>query len=210
MRKELLPAMFLLCAAAVAQDLKPIVLPKPQTSGGKPLMEVLAERKSSRVFRDEKLSAQELSNLLWAGFGINRSDGRRTAPSAHNWQEVDIFVVMAEGLFRYDAQAHALQPVAGGDLRPLAGTQSFVRTAPVNLIYVADLARTGSAPDETHRLYAAVSAGAIVQNVYLYCASVGLAAVVRASLDEAGFSKAAKLGPNQRVLVAQTVGYPKK
>ena len=210
MRKILLPALVLFCAAAVAQELKPIALPKPQTSGGKPLMEALAERKSSREFSAEKLSAQVLSNLLWAGFGINRAGGYRTAPSAHNWQEVDIFVATADGLFRYDAKAQALQPVAVGDLRPLTGTQDFVGSAPLNLVYVADLARTGGTPEEVGRLFAGVSAGAIAQNVYLFCASEGLAAVVRASVDTAAFATAAKLGASQRVLIAQTVGYPKK
>lgn len=210
MRQTLSFCLLLLSAAAAAQELKPVALPKPQTTGGKPLMEALAQRKSTREYSPEKLSPQLLSNLLWAGFGVNRADGRRTAPSAVNWQETDIYVVTAEGLYRYDAKGHALEPVASGDLRALAGTQGFVQTAPLNLVYVADQARMRKIPSLEGQVMSAVSVGAISQNVSLYCASEGLGTVVRASIDKAAFAKAANLRSDQIVILAQTVGYPKK
>lgn len=193
-----------------AQDLKPIELPRPDTTGGKPLMEALKNRKSTRSFSTEKLSKQLLSNLLWAAFGINRPDGHRTAPSAMNWQEIDIYVALADGLYVYDAKAQRLNPVLTADVRGATGTQDFVKDAPVNLIYVADLARTGDASADAQNLYTAVDTGVIVQNVYLFCASEGLGTVVRGSVDRAALAGVMKLRPNQRIIVAQTVGYPKK
>ncbi|MBI4893923.1 MAG: SagB/ThcOx family dehydrogenase [Acidobacteria bacterium] len=191
-----------LCAAAAW--LAAGELPPPVTSGGKPLMEALKARQSGREFSPRKLPEQTLSNLLWAAWGVNRPEkGGRTAPSAMNRQEVDLYAVTAEGAFLYDAKKHALQAVAAGDLRALAGTQGFVKDAPLNLVLVADTAKSG---DLT---YAAISAGAISQNVYLYCASEGLSTVVRASVDRPALEKALRLRPEQKILVAQTVGFLK-
>ncbi len=192
-----------------AQELKPVILPAPQTDGGPPLMQALKERKSTREFSGEKLSAQVLANLLWAGFGVNRPDGRRTAPSAMNWQEIEIYVVTAEGAYVYDAAKNRLEPVAKGDLRSLAGTQSFVATVPVNLVYVADLTKVGGEADGKE-LFTGADTGFIAQNVYLYCASEGLATVVRASVDREALGKALKLRTAQKIVLAQSVGYPKK
>lgn len=178
-------------------------LPKPVTTGGKPLFDVLKARASKREYSPKKLPEQVLSNLLWAANGINREDGHRTAPSAMNRQEVDIYAITAEGAFLYDAKAHSLKPLAEGDLRELAGTQAFVKEAPLNLVYISDTSKQQSIP------YAAISAGAITQNVYLFCASEGLATVVRASLKAPELEKALKLKAEQKILVAQTVGYPK-
>jgi SagB-type dehydrogenase family enzyme len=179
--------------------------------GGRPLMQVLKARSSSREFRSEKLPEQVLSNLLWAAFGVNRPEsGKRTAPSAKNWQEIDIYVAAAEGLYVYDAKAHILKPVLAGDIRALTGTQSYVKEAPVNLVYVADLAKTGDAGREEKDLYTGADTGFIAQNVYLYCASEGLAAVVRGSIDRPALAKAMRLRPDQKITLAQTVGYPKK
>ena len=197
-------------AAALAQNLKPIPLPKPQTEGGKPLMQALSERKSAREFSPEKLPLQVLSNLLWAGFGINRPDGHRTAPSANNVQEMDIYVATAEGAYLYDAKAHTLQPVTAEDLRGATGTQAFVREAPLNLVYVSDQAKLKARSAEDKLLYSGAHAGFIAQNVYLYCASEGLSAVVRALVDRAPLAAALKLRPDQRITLAQTIGYPKK
>jgi SagB-type dehydrogenase family enzyme len=203
-------ALLLSPASLVAQELKPLELPKPQTDGGKPLMQTLKARHTTREFKSDMLPAQVLANLLWAAFGVNRPDsGKRTAPSAMNWQEIDIYVATADGLYVYDAKANRLNPVLNEDVRAATGTQDFVKQAPVNLIYVADLAKTHDAGLEEQILYTAVDAGVIVQNVYLFCASEGLATVVRGSVDRAALAKAMKLRPNQRIIVAQTVGYPK-
>ncbi len=192
------------------QELKPISLPKPQMTGGKPLRNALAERRSTRDFTEEKLSPQMLSDLLWAADGINRPDGRRTAPSAHNAQEVDIYVATPEGAYLYDAKAHTLVPVASGDLRAATGKQEFVGKAALNLVYVADFTRLGDAPEQEKIAYSAASTGFIGQNVYLFCASEGLGAVIRAWVDRPALAKALKLRPEQRIVLAQTVGYPKK
>jgi SagB-type dehydrogenase family enzyme len=201
----------ILCAATgFAQELKPVLLPKPQTDIGRPLMQVFKDRSSARAFSLERLPTQVLSNLLWAAFGVNRPDsGKRTAPSAMNRQEIDIYVATAEGLYVYDAKAHQLNPVLRDDVRAQTGTQAFVKDAPLNLVYVADLAKTGS--DSADRdMYVAADAGFIAQNVYLFCASEGLATVVRGSVDRAALAKVMGLRPDQRIILAQTVGYPKK
>lgn len=199
----LAPALALAAAAP-----KPVPLPKPRTEGGQPLLTVLAKRASSRAFRPDPLPPQLLSDLLWAADGVNRPDGRRTAPTARNWQELDVYVVKADGAFRYDAPAHALVPVASGDLRGLAGTQDFVATAPLHLVYVSDAARMEGATPESVALYGATDAGFVAQNVYLFAASERLAAVVRGSIDRPALAKALGLRPEQRILLAQTVGFP--
>ena len=194
-----------------AQDLKPIALPQPQMDGGKPLMQALKERKSTRNFSAQKLPAQTLANLLWAAFGINRPDtGQRTAPSAMNRQEIDIYVATADGLSLYDAKGNALQPVLTNDVRAATGRQPFVKDAPVELIYVADYARMGSGSEADKNLYSAADTGFIGQNVYLFCASEGLAVVVRGSVDRASLAQTMKLRPEQKIILAQTVGNPKK
>jgi len=197
--------------SAAAQELKSIELPKPQLDIGRPLMQVLKDRSSSRAFSSERLPLQALSYLLWAAFGVNRPDsGKRTAPSAVNWQEIDIYVATADGLYVYDAKAHRLNPVLAEDIRAATGLQPFVKEAPVNLVYVADLAKTGNASAADRELYTAADTGFIAQNVYLFCASEGLATVVRGSVDRAALAKVMKLRPDQKIMLAQTVGYPKK
>jgi SagB-type dehydrogenase family enzyme len=201
-----------ICFSAIAspQALKPVQLPPPQTAGGRPLMEVLKDRKSTREFGSGTLSPQTLSNLLWAAFGINRPDGRRTAPSAMNWQEVSIYVATPAGVYLYDAKTNVLEPVLAGDYRAATGTQSFVKDAAVNFVYISDLSKTGSAASSEAEMYIAADVGFIAQNVYLYCASEGLATVVRASIDKSALAKTLKLQPQQRIILAQSVGYPKK
>jgi nitroreductase len=201
----------ILCAASgVAQDLKPIQLPRPQTDIGRSLMQALKDRNSTRTFSPEKLPVQTMSNLLWAAFGVNRPDsGKRTAPSAMDWQETNIYVATANGLFVYDAPRLQLIPVLQDDVRAQTGTQSFVKDAPVDLVYVADLARTHGGSTERD-MYVAADVGFIAQNVYLYCASEELATVVRGSIDRPALSKVMRLRPDQRIILAQTVGYPEK
>lgn len=202
-----------LCAAAAGQsgELAPLPLPKPRMEGGKPLMQALKERQTARAFSAEKIPVQTLSDLLWAANGINRPDsGKRTAPSAVNWQEIDVYVATAEGLYLYDPAAHSLKPVAAGDLRELTGKQPFVKEAPLNLIYVADLAKMGKGSVGDKDFYAATDTGFVSQNVYLFCASEGLATVVRGMLDREALAKAMALRPDQKIILAQTVGFPKK
>jgi SagB-type dehydrogenase family enzyme len=209
-KKFLLWLILILCPIGLfAQELNDIQLPPPQKDGGRPLMQVLADRKSTRDFRPDKLSPQVLSNLLWAGFGINRADGRRTAPSASNKQEIDIYIAMADGLYIYNAKENRLTAVLHDDLRAKTGTQSFVSDAPVNLVYVADLAKEGTGSAE-REMYVAADTGFIAQNVYLFCASEGLGTVVRGSVDRNALASAMHLRADQRIILAQTVGYPKK
>ena len=202
----------LLCGAVAAeQQLTSQQLPAPQTESGRPLMQVLKERSTSRSFSARKLPPQVLSNLLWAAFGVNRPEsGHRTAPSAKDRQEIDIYVAMAEGLYVYEAKTHVLQPVLAVDIRAMTGRQTFVADAPVNLVYVADLGRMGKVSKEEQDLYSAADTGFISENVYLFCASEGLATVVRGSVDRETLAKAMRLRPDQKIILAQTVGYPKK
>ena len=196
--------------AALAGEPAPIALPKPKTDGGMPLMQALAERKTGREFSPEKLPLQTLSDLLWAAAGINRPDGKRTAPAAKNCQKIDVYVAMAEGLYLYEPTKNELVPVLSDDLRERSGKQAFVKDAPVNLIFVADFAKMDRIQQKDREFYAATDTGYISQNVYLYCASAGLATVVRGYVDREPLAKAMKLRPDQKVILAQTVGYPKK
>ena len=208
--KALLPILFL-GAAMTAQELKPIELPKPDTTGGKPLMQVLKNRHSDREFSADTLPLPVLSNLLWAACGINRAEsGKRTAPSAVNWQEIEVYVATAHGLYLYDPAKHALQPVLAEDIRAATGAQPFVKEVPINLIYVADYAKITRASDSDKAFYSAADAAFISENVYLFCASEGLATVVRGSVDRAALAVIMKLRPDQRVVLGQSIGYPKK
>ncbi|MGD0227986.1 MAG: SagB/ThcOx family dehydrogenase [Terriglobia bacterium] len=209
--RSLVFALLLCPALTMGQELKPLVLPPPQTDGGKPLMQALKDRHSTREFGSEKLSPQVLANLLWAAFGINRpGEGKRTAPSAMNWQEIDVYVATAEGLYAYDAKGNKLDPILAEDVRGATGVQPFVKDAPVDLVYVADFAKTGKGSAEDRNFYTGADAGFIAQNVYLFCAWEGLAVVVRGSVDRPELAKLMKLRPDQKILLAQTVGYPKK
>jgi len=201
--------MFTVLVSSCSQAAEPVLLPEPETDGGKPLMQALSERQTSRSYSPEALPQQVLSNLLWAAFGINRSEsGKRTAPSALNWQEIDIYVSLAEGLFLYHAGEHALYPVLSEDVRAVTGLQSFVKDAPVNLVFVADYSRMGDASEEDKDFYSAADTGFISQNVYLFCASEGLATVVRGYLDRSVLHETMRLRPDQKIILAQTVGYP--
>lgn len=195
---------------AVGDAATSIALPPPAKHGGLPLMEALAKRHSSREFAPDALPARLLSDLLWAAYGVNREGGGRTAPSALNCQEVDVFVALPAGAYRYDAAAHALHLVAGSDLRSVTGYQDFVDEAALDLVFVADHARMGMVPVAQRESYASAAAGAIAQNVYLFCAGNDLAAVIRAWIDRAAIADALGLTHDQQVLLAQTVGYPKR
>jgi nitroreductase len=202
-----------------AIDLQPIILLKPQTEGGKSVLAALQERKTTRNIKPDKLPDQMLSNLLWAAFGINRQNGPsgrtgRTAASASNSQEIDLYVAMPDGVYLYDATDHRLMPVIAGDFRARAGRRGTI-TAPVNIFYVVDIAKYSKAPfqepglrdTEIQKSYYYVDTGLIAQNVYLFAASQGLAAWFH-NCDKQNTPGEFKLRPEQRVLFAQTVGYP--
>jgi SagB-type dehydrogenase family enzyme len=188
-----------------------LALPPPQTGGGLPLMQALQQRQSKRDFDATPLQAQTLSDLLWSAAGINRPDlGGRTAPSAMNSQEIDVYVALPGGLYFYDASAHALKLVSATDVRRVTGYQDFVDRAPLELIFVADHPRINAVPVPQRESYASIAVGAMAQNVYLFCASVGLSTVIRAWFDRHALSQAMGLEPDQQILVAQTVGWPTK
>jgi nitroreductase len=200
----------LLLAAILAGNLlaQSIQLPPPQKIGGMPLMEALAKRSTSRAFATNELSSQQISSLLWAAFGINRPDGKRTAPSARNFQETDIYVLLKSGAYVYSAASNKLDQVLAEDIRPLGGIQAFVKDAPVTLVFVADLAKSGG-NNEGNRDFAYADVGYISQNAYLFCASEGLATGARAMVDRAALGEKLKLRPDQLIVLAQSVGYPK-
>jgi hypothetical protein len=202
------------------EGLNPIVLPKPEKDGGKSVLASLLERKTTRTISPKELPVQVLSNLLWAGFGVNRETAGlnkkgRTAPSASNSQEIDLYVVLPGGVYVYEAAGHKLLPVAEGDFRMRSGRRSAI-TAPLNIFYIVDLSRYDlgpSQPDrsigdpEVQKSYYYTDTGFIAQNIYLYAASFGLAAWFH-NCDKENTVKEFNLKPTQRVLFAQTIGYP--
>ena len=191
-------------------NLTTIKLNTPEMDKGRPLMQVLKERKSERAYSDQPLSLQDLSNLLWAADGITRTDGRRTAPSARNMQQFDIYIIMKNGIYVYAPISNELIPVVEGDYRKNAGLDAYVAAAPVNLIYVADLAKLKGTTDEnTKILLANLDVGFIAENVALFCTSEGFASVPRLGIDKDTLSKILKLRPEQKIILATTVGYRK-
>lgn len=195
-----------------AQNVKEIPLGKPSQTRGSNVMKAFANRHSDREFSTKELTRQDLSDLLWTANGINRpSDGKRTAPSALNKQDVDIYVFTKDGVYLYEAKSHLLKPVADGDHRAaVAGGQDFVKTAPVSLVYVSDLSRFGTGVNEQAKLMGAMDAGIVSQNVNLFCAGVGLSTVPRASMDKVALKKLLKLSNTQIPMMNNPVGYPKE
>ena len=209
--KMLAGVLLMASGLAVAQELADVALPAPKMEGGKPLLQALKERKSTREFAPQALTPQMLSDLLWAAHGINRADtGKRTAPSAKDCQEIEIYVVTAEGAWLHDVKANCLKTVAKGDFRKLTGKQDFVGTAPLNLVYVADTTKMKKCTPEELPFYAATDTGFVSQNVYLFCASEGLGTVVRMTTDRPALAAALKLSDTARITLAQTVGQPKR
>ena len=202
-----LTALFLFGMNMMAQNT--IELPAPARTGGMPLMEALSNRATNRSMDPAgMLSAQQLSDLLWAAWGINREDGRRTAPSALNRQETDLYLIGRNGAYRYDAEAHALEPVAEGDYRRRVNAQDFARNGDWILIFVADYSRMVGDDDRSKAVTAGIDAGLIAQNVYLYGASEGLAVVVHSTLNRAEVAELLRLGDTQHIVLGQTVGIP--
>jgi nitroreductase len=211
----------LVSGVVIGQQLKPITLPAPQPHGGKPVMDALTLRATSRDFASTDLPMQTLSNLLWAAWGINRpKEGFRTAPAAVDWFEIDVYVVMKAGTYVYDAATNTLKPDVSGDYRALTGTQPFVKDAPVTMVYVSDARRMVYPPGFPKDLIDAVErdkvfmtwadAAVIAENAYIFCASAGLATGLRVSIDKPPLAKALNLDSNQTVIMAQCVGFPKK
>jgi SagB-type dehydrogenase family enzyme len=194
------------CGAGFAGE--KIVLPAPERSGGKPLMQALNERRSSRAFSEKELPVALLSNLLWAANGVNHPEGKRTAPSAGDSREIDIYVAMQSGLYYYDPDQHVLVRVLDQDIREAAGIQDFTQTAPVNLIFTADLDQLSRYPDDSRVFYSAADAGFVSQNVYLFCASEGLATVVLGWVDKEALALKIGLKEHQKVILTQPVGFP--
>jgi nitroreductase len=193
-------------AAARAQEARS--LPAARKDGGLPLMQALQRRRSVREFSPRALPPQLLSDLLWAAYGINRPSGDRTAPYWRHMMVIDVYAAMADGVWLYDPKQHALRQYLAEDIRALTGRQDFVATAPLNLIYVAHGERMTDISAEERRLYASVDAAFAGQNVYLFCASEGLASVFRGAIDYKRLNQAMRLGDGQFVTFAQTVGYP--
>jgi nitroreductase len=200
--------------------LKPVTLLKPETDGGKSVLAALWERRTNRNVSAEKIPPQMLSNLLWAAFGVNREEGPqsgrtgRTAATASNSQEIDLYVALPEGVYLYEAVPHRLNPVVAGDFRARSNRRAAAE-APVNIFYVVDIAKYAEAPfqepglkdTEVQKSYYYAATGLIAGNVYLFAASQGLAAWFH-NCDKVNTAKEFNLRPDQRVLFAQTVGYP--
>ena len=193
-----------------AADLKVIELPQPWKDGGKPLAQAVWARRSIREFVDKRVPLDVLSNLLWTACGVNRpATGDRATPSWRHAMDAEIFVAAADGAWSYDAKTHRLTQVLADDIRAETGVQDFVGTAPIDLVYVSDGARLQGVAGDEGRLWAFTDVGFIGQNVYLFCASEGLATVFRASLNRDRLAQMLRLPATKFVTCAQTVGYPK-
>jgi nitroreductase len=196
-------------ALAAGEEINDVKLPAPRRQGGMPLLSALNARHSTRAFADRALSPQILSDLLWAAFGVNRPSGDRTAPYWRHIMVIDLYLAMANGVWFFDPMKHALGRYLPTDLRAQTGLQDFVGSAPLNLIYVAHGERMTDVTQEERRLYASVDTGFIGQNVYLFCASEGLATVFRGAVDYPKLARSLRLPDQQFVTFAQTVGYPR-
>ena len=193
---------------APALGAQAVILPAPRSEGGKPLIQTLRLRRSIREYSERPLPPQVLSDLLWAAFGVNRTSGDRTAPYWRHVMVIDVYAAMADGVWLYDPQQHALLPYLTADIRAQTGLQDFVAGAPLNLVYVAHGERMKDVSPEERRLYASVDTGFIGQNVYLFCASEGLATVFRGAVDYKKLAQAMRLDEEQFITFAQTVGFP--
>jgi nitroreductase len=204
-----------LCTSLIPGLAQDIVLPTPDKTGGKPLMQALSERQTIRTYTADDLTLQQLSELLWAGWGFNRPDEKkRTAPSSTNAQEIDIYVAMKSGLYLYNAGSNILKQILNRDIRAVCGTQDFVATAPVNLVYVADLSKRkkkeGDEITDSDLLASWANTGFIAQNVYLYCASANLGCVIRNLVPRDKLAQEMGLRSNQRIILSQSIGVPQE
>ncbi|MDR1523842.1 MAG: SagB/ThcOx family dehydrogenase [Tannerella sp.] len=206
-----LAALFMTLSTVSAQELQAVKLNRPDKSRGSAVMKALSDRHSDREFDATDISLQDLSDLLWAANGVNRNDGRRTAPSAMNRQEIDVYVVREDGTYLYDAGQNILKPLSKGDYRKaVASGQDFAATAPLSIVLVANLEKLGDPANEHTRLIAAMDAGIVCQNINVFCAAAGLSTVPRATMDKEELTKALKLTDKQYIMLNNPVGYPKK
>lgn len=179
-----------------------IQLLAPDTLTGMPLMQAISRRKTDREFESKNLSLKHLSEILWVANGINRANGKRTVPSAMARYPIQTYAILSNGIYFYNVNKHQLEPVVKGDYRSIAGTQTFVENAPLNLLYIA------KAQNEKDTYTGAMlDSGYCGQNVYLYCASEGLKTVVRGKANQEELFKALKIESGYKFILAQTVGY---
>ncbi|MFV0469355.1 MAG: SagB/ThcOx family dehydrogenase [Dysgonomonas sp.] len=200
--KKLLVALSVLAVALVAQAQSDIKLPDPVKTGGKPLMEVLNQRQSIKTYSGKTLDNQTLSNLLWAAYGFNRED-KRVVPSSQNRQEIDVYVLLTEGIYFYDAKANTLVLKVAGNHKEALGQPAVSDNAALSLVYVANLDKA------SNRETAFLDTGFSVQDVYLYAASAGLGALARGSFKKDDLTKIMKLTSTQEITLVQAVGYSK-
>ena len=193
-------------AAVLIGEAANFQLPQPGPGGDMTLTQALKNRRTVREYELRELNQSELASLLWAACGVNRADGRRTAPTGRNVQDIDVYVMLPTGVYRYLAHGNQLELVNAGDHRAAAGKQPFAAAAPVNLFYVQDLARAMKADGKNTARHGGIHAGAIMQNVYLFCAANGFGTVARDYLDRDRLAAVLKLGPTQRIILGQSVG----
>jgi len=211
MKKQLnliVMSLLLLSSNLYSQNCDDIILPIPNMSGGKPLMVALKERESNRKFSSKEIPLQMLSDMLWATNGINRPDkDKKTAPTAMNWQDLEVYVIMPQGIYHYLAKENILKCIKTGNFMKESGKQDFVDEAALNIVFVSDLSKMGPVSKEDKYLYAGIHAGATMQNLYLYCASVGLNTVTRHWFDLKKMTEIMELKENELIVLIQTVGY---
>ena len=210
-RLNLLLVCLVLAVTTFAAE-KTIKLPQPNLDRSGSTMKAFSKRQSTREYATKEINLSDLSDLLWAANGINRPEsGKRTAPSAMNRQDVDVYVILPKGSYIYNPQKHELELVAEGDNRPLvAGRQEFVNAAPVCIVLVSDQSRFGDRQGEHSKLMGAMDAGIVSQNISLFCSSADLATVARASMETEKLAKALKLTDSQILMMNHPVGYFKK
>ena len=205
----------LLCAVDMqAQSMEMKAIPEiklnaPDKTRGSSVMKALNDRQSVREYSSENIRPQDLSDLLWAANGVNRPDGKRTAPSCRNFQDVEVYVILTDGAYWYDAKNHSLLQVATGDYRrAVAAGQDFAAAAPMSIVLVADMTKYGNM-SENSKLMAAIDVGIVSQNINIACAGLGLATVPRGTMDHAALKTALKLTDTHLLLINNPVGYPK-
>ena len=206
-----LMALFIISMGMYSQELKEIKLNAPDKTRGSAVMKALSDRHSDREYDTKELSLQDLSDLLWAANGINRQDGKRTAPSAMDRREIDVYMINKDGAYLYDVNEHSLKPISSGDFRKaVAAQQDFAATAPISIVLVANLEKLGDPTKEGTRMTANFDAGIVCQNINIFCSAVGLATVPRGSMNQSELRVALKLSETQIISINNPVGYPKK